>query len=523
MGIQHVKNIMRVAHRANIPVFLFGAHGIGKTSAAYQMYQEGAADRGVEAVSEEIVIESAVKSGLMTEAEAKELGIDPTTLSSLDGRHLARAADDLDKFSFWSMSGPNLTLEELVGMPHVTDRGQLYRDTYLRAQDVAATLLAKDFTYGEDYGMALEGMEQLTEAIFRRNCARLGITDDDRNHLVLRYLRMYGLMPDPRHRGGGVWLIDEPNRAFQEVEKALMQILLERRYLDYIVPDGVWICMTMNPPGGDYQVREMDMATLDRGLLLTVTSDKDEFIDWASRRGLTEGSRVFVDKHAGLLNAYEQKIDMTGLDNPGTFRSVEMADRAFRVMTKEEMMTVGQHVAQGLLGREAGTNYFRTYTDTSHRALTADEVFKRYGWNADMTEEEERDHERWPHTAERKRLLKMVRKTNVKSELVRYTLDEVKKAVEELAASIKERGGTRNNPKMTREEQGAMLNMIRFLNDIPVDIARTFIKDDIKDHLGLLLRWTGVNHPATKMLLDRARDQFRARDRDDNQQQAAGA
>lgn len=518
MGIQHTKNVMRVAYRANIPVFLFGAHGIGKTSAAYQMYQEAAEEHGLTAVSEEIVIESAVASGLMTREEAEEAGIDAKSLSSLDGRHLARAGEDLDRLGFWSMSGPNLTLEELVGMPHVDNRGALYRDTYMRAQDTAATLMAKDFSGDLAH---LERMEEITEAIFRRNCARLGITEDDRNHLVLRYMRMYGIMPDPRHRGGGVWLIDEPNRAFQEVEKALMQILLERRYLDYIVPDGVWICMTMNPPGGDYQVREMDMATLDRGLLMTVSSEKDEFIEWASRRGLSEGSRVFVDRHSGLLNKYEQSIDLTMIDNPGTFRSVEYADRAFRVMDEREIATVGQSIATGLLGQDAGHNYFQTYTDKTHRALTSDDVMLRYGWREDMEYEEEADYAQWKETPERRRLKKMVRSANVKSELVRYTLDEIKKTVEDMHTSLKERGGTKSNPKMTRDEQGQVLNMLLFLNDIPVDIARSFVRDDLKDVFALAVRWTGVKYPVARALQDRVVNQYKEREREDEQLLAA--
>ena len=46
MGIMHVKDWARVLSRAGIPAFIVGGHGIGKTSAIYQLYREAAMEAG---------------------------------------------------------------------------------------------------------------------------------------------------------------------------------------------------------------------------------------------------------------------------------------------------------------------------------------------------------------------------------------------------------------------------------------------------------------------------------------------
>lgn len=501
--IAHIKEAARVLARANVPLFLVGAHGIGKTSAIYQMYQEGAKEAGKAPSLDEQGVTKVLAATKVLHPDEVKINVDMKVLSSLDGKHLARAHVDPDAYSFWSMSAPNVSIEEIIGMPHVDDRGAAYREAWFRSQDAAASMLTAK-AKGWDIEESANQLGFLTEAIFKQTCERLGITERDRNQIVLRYLRMHALMPDPGHRGGGVWLIDELNRGFAEVEKAMMQILLERRYLDYVVPDNVWIVTTMNPPGGEYQVREMDQATLDRGALMTVSPDKNEWLSWADKRGLSEISQVFVDKNDKLLNkaARESQQAMENLANPGTYRSVEWCDKAFSVMSEEELKNVGLTIAASLLGAEAGRIYYKEATETVHRALSAEDVLKNYGWKESMSLEEEKDYKSWKVTKVRARLKAMVERTNVKTELIRITLNDLQEWVEKIDKDLEKRGSTKNNPKHTKEERGMMLNLLMFLRDIPVDMARHFITDSVDDKFYRLLYWSG-HHPVCKDLYDR--------------------
>lgn len=490
MGINHIKSVMRVLYRARIPLFLFGAHGIGKTSAAYQLYLELAAERGQNPRLDKGVVFAHKR------LENNAVDVDLTSLSTLDGRALARSHEDLDGFGFWAISATNITTEEFVGMPDVEDRGSVYREVYLRTLAAAAQ--------GRDDEAQIAGLHK---RLLSRACGDLRINAVDERR-VLRYLRMNALMPAPEHRGGGIWVLDELNLGFPEVERAGMQILLEGRYLDYVLPPGVWIVVTMNPPCSEYpQARDLALPTMDRGAMLCVDVDKGEWLHWAQRRGLSELSRLYVDKHDGLLN--KVKPNFEALDNPGTYRSIELVDRAFEVMSdKEKGSEVGLSVAVSLLGREAGTVYFRESTEHVHRPLSVDDVVDDYGWRKTMSEDEVRDHESWKMTKSRSRLLAMIRKENVKVELVRYTLMELEKWLGAKHENLRSRGSTKTNPLHTVEERGQLLNLLVFLLDLPADVSRGFLVDSVDEKFVDLLWWAG-RYPVAKAFYKKIERDFK--------------
>lgn len=475
MGITAIKQWARVMARANISAFIIGPHGIGKSSAIYQMYLEAAADAKKRPLALDVIAEKMNNS-------------DIGSLSSVDGKHMTRINGDRDVYGFWSVSAANVTMEEFIGMPQVEDRGAIYRQVWLETLKAASRV-----------GEGFEGAKAVHRQMFEYACQELGLSGDDRDRLILRYLRLHALMPDPGHRGGGIWLIDELNLGYPEVEKALMQIILERRYLDYVLPDNIWVVTTMNPPSPEYPgARELALPTADRGAMVTVSSDKDEWLSWAARRGLGEETRIFVDKHDDLLNKVEVDLKLMDIDNPGTYRSVELVDKAYRMMSDEEIRDVGLVVAGSLLGLSAGPVFHREYTETLHRALSLDDVLDDYGWNEGMTKGEEKDFRDWRITKSRSRLMAMIKKANVKSELIRYTLSEIGKWVETLD----------KDDVKDREGRGKMLNMMLFLHDLPVDIARGFFDEVMQGRVEMLLDWSN-SYPLINTFYERIEVEYK--------------
>lgn len=473
MNLKNVKDVARVLFRACIPLFVFGGHGLGKTSVFYQLWIE----------------------------LAREFGFEPMVIndniSSLDGKAMSRQSKNLDAFGIWGMSGANVTAEEMIGMPHVLDLGAVFREVWL------ATLQAASRVCG-----GIQDLKAAHQQVFKYACEELGLTDDDKDAIILRYLRMHSFIPDPRHRGGGIWIIDELNLGFQEVEKMLMQVLLEGRFLDYVLPDNIWIVVTMNPPCPQYPMaRDLALPTLDRGALVTVSSDKDEWAKWATKRGLSEMSRLFVDRNDdALLNPVEGEFNLDEFKNPATYRSVELAERAYAAMKDNEITEVGQLVANSLLG-EAGAVWHREYTERVHRPLSLKDVIDGYGWKSDMTDEEERDFRAWPMTKSRTRLQAMIRRENVKTELIRYTLRELDQWMEGIDKACKERGGTESDAKLTRKERGQLLNFLLFLNDLPVDVARAFWMDEVDDKFEIAMFWIG-HWPVARSFYDRIHTEY---------------
>lgn len=484
MAIDHIKNQCRVLCRAGIPTFITGAHGIGKTTAIYQLYQEMAAEFGARAASLEVVQEQLVRSKVIDPDEVI-VETDLRHLSSLDGKHLAREAGRDGEFRFWSMSAPNVSIEELIGMPHVTDYGARFQEAYLRSWDVASRV-----------GSDVDAIEEVRKVVFDRMCRDLGLSPEDRGRVTVEYLRLYGLMPEPGHKGGGIWIIDEANRGFEEVEKALMQIMLEKRYLDYELPDNVWIVTTMNPPGGEYRVRELDPATLDRGALLSVRSDTDEFLEWAKKRGLGANTRRVADKHRKLLNAHEDEMNIE-LNVTPTSRSMEFMDRAWAAMSEDEIKAVGPSLCKSLLGGELGNFYYKMSTEKIHEPLKVEEVVKKYGFKPKGKPEMLKDmnaYDKIKVTKTRARLKAMVKDTNVKSELIKQTMDEIKDWVASLDAELRTRSANRKDDRMTEEERCGTANIALFLYDVPADMARDFLVVQLKGIYELPFYWIGASN-----------------------------
>ena len=453
MGINTSKKIIRVLSRAGIPAFLVGVHGIGKTSAIYQLYREAAAEAG------------------------KEAGDFNEVMSSIDAKALTREPKSPDDYGLWSVSAANITTEELIGMPDVEDRDAIYRQVFLDTLQAASRM-------SDDVIMLKTSHKQ----VFEYACKSLGVSEEDRGRRVLRYLRMNALLPDPNHRGGGMWCIDELNLGFVEVEKALMQILLEGRYLDYVLPDNIWVVTTMNPPSEEYPgARELALPTVDRGAMITISPDKGEWLKWATKRGLSEASRLFVDKHDKLLNV---KMNLDSYTNPGTYRSVEWVDRAYSVMTEKEIVEIGFHVAISLLGPEAGPVYHRTQTQKRDISpLSLEEVIDGYGWKEDGP----KDFREWEVTESRGRLLAMLKKANVKTELIRYTLNEL----EVWLKSDEDHG------------HGQLLNVMVFLHDLPMDISRGFMVGELGSDVSMELFSSLVSYPVFGALYKRIDQEYR--------------
>lgn len=479
MGIAHIKDCMRVCQRAGVNVFMIGNHGTGKTTGIQQLW-----------------LEEAVRRHGPPDAPGQlnaAAGGDMRLLSTLDARKVAKLYRGRDQYRFCQVSVPNLTVEEMVGMPHVTDHDRRYQEAYVSAFGIARIT-------GREQSEVLEDM-----------CRDLGIRRDGGQEL--RYLRMGNLLPPEDHVGGGVLLADEMNRGQSEVAQAWMQLIVSGTYLDYTLPDDFWIATTMNPDDSEYQVRSLDPALLNRGAVFVYYPDVDEFLAWAKARGLGENTRIFADKHRRFVNAREGASQIkSGVTC--TSRSLELLDRVWTAMVKDEVDRLGQTIAAGLVGADAGALYFKEATENIHRPLRAEEIVNDYGWKPEMSKEEMREYKKWPVTKVRVRLRAQIRKTNVKTELIKVTLDEVSEWIRAKDKELADRGADKTGSKLSDTEKGQILNLGLFLTDIPADIARRFLLDDMQGLFTRTMYWAGV-HPVFKFLNERINKNYEEAEKDD--------
>lgn len=104
--------------------------------------------------------------------------------------------------------------------------------------------------------------------------------------------------------GQGVLFWDELNRAPQLVQNACLQLILDRRINDYVLPDG-WMCMAAGNDEG-VGVSRMDSALRSRFVHLTAEVDLEEWCKWAVRSNIEPIVIAFIRSFPHLLHAYDK-------------------------------------------------------------------------------------------------------------------------------------------------------------------------------------------------------------------------
>jgi len=107
-------------------------------------------------------------------------------------------------------------------------------------------------------------------------------------------------------------LLDEFNRAPQDILNASLQLVLDHRLHSHILPrirgQETLIIAAINPPNGDYTVQEFDPALLDRFVECSVDPD---FASWVKGVGLENLNSAVVE----FLRENQGKLHFTPEDN----------------------------------------------------------------------------------------------------------------------------------------------------------------------------------------------------------------
>lgn len=91
------------------------------------------------------------------------------------------------------------------------------------------------------------------------------------------------MAPDwfPSH-GNVIIFLDEINRSHNSVRAAVMQLLLDRRIHNHVLPEGAWVAAAMNPEDFEnYDVEPIiDRAFLDRFVWIGITNDAESWFEY---------------------------------------------------------------------------------------------------------------------------------------------------------------------------------------------------------------------------------------------------
>ena len=177
--------------------------------------------------------------------------------------------------------------------------------------------------------------------------------------------------------------LDEINRSNPLVRAGVMQLVLDRRIMNHILPEGTWIAAAMNPSetheeDNSYEVDEIfDSAFLDRFVPLKVMPDLDQWQDWAKSAGL-KYITGFIDQESSVWE--EAIIDFDMPKFPVTPRTFERLDRIAQhaveqYQNEKELAEVFRPIATNILGASAGKKFFEYVLKGKEDKLSLDDVY----------------------------------------------------------------------------------------------------------------------------------------------------
>ncbi|QJR21691.1 hypothetical protein BREVNS_0941 [Brevinematales bacterium NS] len=90
----------------------------------------------------------------------------------------------------------------------------------------------------------------------------------------------------PREGTQGILFLDELNRAPESVQNALLQLILDRRLLNYQLPEGWYIIAAGNSEDDDIGVSNLSYAFANRFAHLRLQADIHSWLAWAADNGI---------------------------------------------------------------------------------------------------------------------------------------------------------------------------------------------------------------------------------------------
>jgi MoxR-like ATPase len=102
-------------------------------------------------------------------------------------------------------------------------------------------------------------------------------------------------------KGKAILFLDEIDKARDDVASATYELLLQRRYGEYVLPDDTLIICAGNYETDDIRSLGFSAPQVDRLFKLQISDDIDEWIEWAKKNGVDNRVIHFLKNHPNLL------------------------------------------------------------------------------------------------------------------------------------------------------------------------------------------------------------------------------
>lgn len=179
-----------------------------------------------------------------------------------------------------------------------------------------------------------------------------------------------------------ILLLDEINRAHRSIRNAIMQLLIDKRIHNHVLPEGVWIAAAMNPPDDEYDQAELitDPAFISRFFVLEINPDPQEWVKWSEKNGVHESVRRFINSYPEFLSS-SRSVSIRADLKPSP-RSWYKLGKVLSALSKNEINEYGYTLAAGIIGPEAAKVFYDTFLRNS-KIPSAEKILLE-GLNVDL-------------------------------------------------------------------------------------------------------------------------------------------
>jgi len=159
-----------------------------------------------------------------------------------------------------------------------------------------------------------------------------------------------------------VLFVDEYSRSTPDVHNATMQLILDKRLHNHILPfvkgTQTQIIAADNPANGDYHVTELDPAKLDRFLITDVEVDPKSWLSWARDNGVNAIVRDFIMNNTTKLHFTPKDQSETGATPRSWTKLGEFVDQ-FDNLPEESIFPI----IRGKIGSSLGAQFYTFYNE----------------------------------------------------------------------------------------------------------------------------------------------------------------
>ena len=152
-----------------------------------------------------------------------------------------------------------------------------------------------------------------------------------------------------------VLFLDELNRARPEILQTVMDLVLNRKLAGRLLPEGSRIISACND-GDEYQLTDLDPALVSRFNIYTFRPTVEEWLLWATRKGLDERVTAFIQENPELLDRSGDTKEEQGLEKDPDRRAWEKVARVMENISDPKQ--VHQKIVAGIVGVQAAARLF---------------------------------------------------------------------------------------------------------------------------------------------------------------------